>query len=72
MPESKTYNRITTGYLVTSCLSGQNRTYACVNEKGLHDLIIHLTGREPSTFSLRDRIPLVKGVSIARGLHIYQ
>lgn len=66
------FNRITTGYWVVSRLDGASKTYACVNEKGLHDLIVHLTGIEPSMFPLRNGLPAISGVSIATGLHIYQ
>lgn len=67
------YNRITTGYWVVSRLDGSTKTYACVNEKGLHDLIVHLTGREPSTFNVgTDGLPVIPGIRIITGLHIYQ
>lgn len=65
------YDRITTGYWVISRLDGGPKTYACASEKGLHDLIVHLTGREPSTFPLRDGLPAISGITITTGLHIY-
>lgn len=68
-----TYNRITTGYLLVSKLDGTNRTYACTSRKGLNDLIAHLTGREPSTFNVgTDGLPIIPGIRITAGLHIYQ
>lgn len=63
----------TTGYWVTSNLDETTRTYACATEKGLHDLILHLTGKEHGTYALDARgLPLIPGIRIATGLHIYQ
>jgi hypothetical protein len=64
------------GFLVTSGYKDRPdpgiRTYACADEKGLEDLILHLTGCTSDSFPKDSRgLPHVSGVKIVDGLHIY-
>ena len=63
------------GYLVSSRKDGSLKTYACANQKGLNDLVLHLTGREYDTFTKDTRgLPNLQtfGIMIAYPLHIWE
>lgn len=62
-------------YWVSSRKDGSLKIYTCANRKGLNDLILHLTGREASTFPLDARgLPNLQnlGIMIAYPLHIWE
>lgn len=64
-----------TAYLVSRRKDGELRTYACASLDGLHELILHLTGREADTFPQDTRgLPNAQnhGISIAYPLHIWE